>query len=218
MRLCSRSRHTSLETCLSSFSAFTSCFCSSSDCSAWRRKRKHKIPQNPRQSRPEAAPGFKDGDESQRAPRGPTGGVFSPSRTTPTCQTLRRRSGHGFGACPWRRIETPWYPGRVAVYAAGKPRSLRKEARNCPRIVLWETYFQPSCTFPTRSLCLSHCKAVNRSGIHIPKRRRKCAARRPSMSGHTQATRQVGTERPSSQRLPSSSRPPRQAAYGNAKV
>ena len=34
--LCSRSRHTSLDTCRISFSAFRSCFCSSSDCSAWR--------------------------------------------------------------------------------------------------------------------------------------------------------------------------------------
>ena len=36
LRLCSRSRHTSLDTCRISFSAFRSCFCSSLDCSAWR--------------------------------------------------------------------------------------------------------------------------------------------------------------------------------------
>lgn len=36
--LCSRSRHTSLETCLINLSAFKSCFCSSFVCSAWQRK------------------------------------------------------------------------------------------------------------------------------------------------------------------------------------
>lgn len=45
-RLCSRSRHTSLETCRINFSAFKPCFCSSFDCSAWERKSKHKTPKS----------------------------------------------------------------------------------------------------------------------------------------------------------------------------